>query len=565
MKLLWISDFFNDFGGAEKVDNIIINYLTENSIIVDKIESHLCTKENIKNYSVIFISNFVNLSEENIKYLASSYRGNYFIYEHDHKYLSTRDPSMFPNYYAFLKDIKNKYFYVNARNVFVQCKKHAEIMYKNLLIENIYNLGTSFWSDNEFNIIEKNLNNNKKYENGIYNSQNSIKGTQRAKDFCKKENLSYYLIEHSPYEKFIKNLSQCERFIFFPKIFESFSRVLTESKMLGLKIKTNEKSGVIYEEWFEKKSGKELIEYLKNKNKENLNLIKEQLNIVFNCCNKDLVIKLNNLGQSLLTNFSYDPGKILVSIITSVHNGKKYIKSFLENICNQSCFSRCKLILVKKEDDKENNEILKQYSNLYPENIKIINVKEDNGVYDFWNIGIKESESEFITNANLDDRRFQLDIEEKVRYLLAHKDIDLVYGDIYITSDENKILTNDFSNLSNTLNCLDFSLPNMIKCPPGPMPMWRRKLHEENDYFNEKYKSAGDWEFWLRCIRDNGAKFAKIPGIFGVYYNNPNGLSTNLKTKSNKFLEEKEIFNNYKEIFGNNYKFYSPYFNGDNN
>ena len=74
--------------------------------------------------------------------------------------------------------------------------------------------------------------------------------------------------------------------------------------------------------------------------------------------------------------------------------------------------------------------------------------------------------------------------------------------------------------------------------------MWRRTLHDTYGTFDEKYKSAGDWEFWLRCAF-GGAQFKKYSDILGVYYFNPTGISTNEENSGWKQEEEKEVFKKY--------------------
>jgi len=83
---------------------------------------------------------------------------------------------------------------------------------------------------------------------------------------------------------------------------------------------------------------------------------------------------------------------------------------------------------------------------------------------------------------------------------------------------------------------------------PHNNPMWRKSLHAEYGYFDEKYRSAGDWDFWLRCAF-GGAQFIKHPEILGVYYFNPTGLSTNPDYNSWKKKDEFEIFKKYQKLF----------------
>ena len=96
---------------------------------------------------------------------------------------------------------------------------------------------------------------------------------------------------------------------------------------------------------------------------------------------------------------------------------------------------------------------------------------------------------------------------------------------------------------------MPFCKENMIKCLPGPNPVWRRSVHDSCGYFDENYKFAGDWEFWLRLVR-SGSIFKKVPGVHGLYHLNPKGLSTNVDLKKERFAEEKSIFWEYIDIFG---------------
>ena len=54
---------------------------------------------------------------------------------------------------------------------------------------------------------------------------------------------------------------------------------------------------------------------------------------------------------------------------------------------------------------------------------------------------------------------------------------------------------------------------------------------------------------WLRCVR-GGAMFKKIPYVLGLYYNNPEGLSTSNLGKTERFAEERALFYEYKDLFG---------------
>ncbi len=144
-------------------------------------------------------------------------------------------------------------------------------------------------------------------------------------------------------------------------------------------------------------------------------------------------------------------------------------------------------------------------------------------------------------------------------YLFFNDDIDLVYGDSCEVNELPSLEKNTSNKLSEH-SIYNFSHENMIKCLPGSLPLWRKKLHDKYGYFNEKYKFAGDWEMWLRSVA-KGSIFKKIDIISGLYYNNPNGKTTNNNFAKEKFLEEKEIFFKYKNLFGMNYDKFLNWFN----
>jgi hypothetical protein len=61
--------------------------------------------------------------------------------------------------------------------------------------------------------------------------------------------------------------------------------------------------------------------------------------------------------------------------------------------------------------------------------------------------------------------------------------------------------------------------------PPHNAPMWRKNLHDELGFFDENYSSAGDYEFWFRCLFANKT-FLKNRKKHVSYFYNPKGLST---------------------------------------
>ena len=223
--------------------------------------------------------------------------------------------------------------------------------------------------------------------------------------------------------------------------------------------------------------------------------------------------------------------KHTLAIITSLYKGGKYIRPFLKNITEQTIFSQCTLIIVDTNSPDNEFEIIDKYIRHFP-NIRYIKLEERLGVYDAWNIAIRESDSDFITNANLYDLHRKDALEVKINALTSNPKIDIVYTDIFYSFMENlsfNVIANanlktNFTSEASKYNLLKYNFLHNA-------PMWRRSLHQKIGYFDTQYKSAGDWEFWLRAAFDNHS-FMKIDDIVTAYYNNPGGISTNLKSEA---------------------------------
>jgi len=239
-----------------------------------------------------------------------------------------------------------------------------------------------------------------------------------------------------------------------------------------------------------------------------------------------------------------------ISLITSVYKANDYIEQLMEDVTRQTVFEeKCEWIILNVDPPGEefDEEVILKYVEKYPNNIIYKRLEEDPGIYDTWNMGIKMSTGDFITNVNCDDRRPSWAYEKQAKLLVANPDVELVYNDSYIVHEPN-VMWEDVSSDTQRYNFEQFSKEAMLRGNlPHNNPMWRRTVHDKHGYFNQYYKSAGDWDFWLRCAF-GGSKFKKCQDILGVYYFNPIGMSTNPEHDSWKKEHEREIFQNYLQI-----------------
>lgn len=276
--IVYISDFFDDevLGGSELNDKELIFEIDKklNSKII-KIKSSSATVDHLNKNNRFIISNFVNLSNDCKQHLLKNC--NYIIYEHDHKYLKSRNPAIYKDYIAPKEDIINFEFYKNSKVIFCQSELHKNIMYKNLNLNNIINLSGNMWSDNILYYINT-INKNEKNEKfAILCSQNTHKNTSETIDYCNYKNYKFELISDPDYKTFLKKLNNYKCLIFLPKTPETLSRLAVEARMLNLQTICNKNVGATYEEWFKLK-GEDLINFMIEKKINIVETVLDRLN-----------------------------------------------------------------------------------------------------------------------------------------------------------------------------------------------------------------------------------------------------------------------------------------------
>jgi hypothetical protein len=154
-----------------------------------------------------------------------------------------------------------------------------EVFKKNEVDANFVNFECSIWSEDDINLLENLLNNKRKSNNkyAVYYSGNWIKNTQGNLKYCSENKLPIFILKPNEREIFLRNMSTCEGLVFFPLARETFCRLVVEAKCLGLNVVTSKNYGASLEPWFDELSGKELINFLKNKTEKNINKIKNYL------------------------------------------------------------------------------------------------------------------------------------------------------------------------------------------------------------------------------------------------------------------------------------------------
>ena len=267
MHFVFISDLLlkdGIIGGGELNNHELCQILRKNGHEVLESNSHLLTENFLKSHknSKFIFGNFLNVPRNLFLHIQN--KTQYLIYEHDHKYLKSRNPALYKNFLAPQEEIVFKKFYVNAQSILCQSKMHKDILVKNLNLENIISVGGNLWSEETFDHIREISKVQKEKKFSIMDSPIPHKNTFEAVRYCRVKNIPYELIPSCQHKEFLKKISQNDTLIFLPQTPETLSRIVVEARMLGCKVITNNLVGATSEDWFSLK-GEKLISIMYEK------------------------------------------------------------------------------------------------------------------------------------------------------------------------------------------------------------------------------------------------------------------------------------------------------------
>lgn len=214
------------------------------------------------------------------------------------------------------------------------------------------------------------------------------------------------------------------------------------------------------------------------------------------------------------------PMRPLVSAIVSTCNAARFLPGRLEDLEAQTWAEALEIIVVDSGSDQNEREIVEQFQQRY-RNIRYVRTARET-VYQAWNRGIRMAGGVYVTNANTDDRLRRDGIETLVEALEQDPSAVLAYGDSLVTLVENETFA--ACTVDHVLRWPDFDPDKLLEyCFVGPHPLWRKSIHDTEGFFDEQYRCAADYEFWLRLALRH--RFVHVAQPLGLYWQNPGTIS----------------------------------------
>jgi glycosyltransferase involved in cell wall biosynthesis len=196
----------------------------------------------------------------------------------------------------------------------------------------------------------------------------------------------------------------------------------------------------------------------------------------------------------------------LVSVIIPCYKQAEYLPEAVESVVNQS-FTDWECIIVNDGSPDNTSEVANQLIVKYPDkNIRLLE-KENGGLADARNFGIKNSKGKYILPLDADDCISTDMLHITVDFLESNPDIAITYGDSWRFGAANEPMIEHEYNLSELLSHNLFSY----------CALFRREAWEAvGGYNTNMIWGYEDWDFWIGC-GEKGFIAKKLPHLFLNY------------------------------------------------
>jgi len=207
-----------------------------------------------------------------------------------------------------------------------------------------------------------------------------------------------------------------------------------------------------------------------------------------------------------------------LSIITVCRNEAASIRVTCESVCSQS-FDNFEWIVIDGASTDGTIEILEEYR----DRIDCLISEPDTGIYNAMNKGITRASGKYFVFMNGGDA---FSYRGVLAAVASAPQAEIIYGDIAFAGQSSEV--KHFPNVLRE----GYLLENMM---PHQASFIQRKLFEQYGLYDESYRVAGDYEFFVRMIEVHGVSSTRIARVLSLFDND--GISSRAKFRA---LRKKE-------------------------
>ncbi len=212
-----------------------------------------------------------------------------------------------------------------------------------------------------------------------------------------------------------------------------------------------------------------------------------------------------------------------ISVIIPVYNVERYLKKCVDSVLKQD-YTNIEIILVDDGSTDSSGNICDEYSNKYPNKVKVIH-KKNGGLSDARNYGIKKSSGKYLIFVDSDDWIEENTISYSYKEIIENNAQIAVYG-ISIDQEgkkakikkpsEKRIISSKLAIIYlNSFRGIDVSVCNKMFC---------REIFNNIEF--PVGKLCEDY-YIIYKLFENTKQIILIPEVFYHYYQRPNSIVRN--------------------------------------
>lgn len=196
----------------------------------------------------------------------------------------------------------------------------------------------------------------------------------------------------------------------------------------------------------------------------------------------------------------------LVTVCLITYNHEKYIQQAIDGVINQKVDFDWELLIADDFSTDNTRNILLDYQNKYPQNIKLILQNKNVGPAQNWLDLITTPNSKYIAYFEGDD--YWIDerkLQKQVDFLEANIDFNLCHADVVFLSPKGNFIAEHSSKLWNyKQEILDYRFAIYNPIAFSCTSVFRNNLPVQKLAVNVK---SGDWMTWVLLTLEGKAKF----------------------------------------------------------
>jgi glycosyltransferase involved in cell wall biosynthesis len=180
----------------------------------------------------------------------------------------------------------------------------------------------------------------------------------------------------------------------------------------------------------------------------------------------------------------------LVTVVTPSWNSIEFIERTIQSIRSQT-YKNIEFIVVDGGSTDGTIEVIKRHADAISSWVS----ESDKGMYHAINKGLERACGEIVAYLNSDDiYRFDT-IAKVVKSFGEHPSADLIYGNLDIIDENDRLLYNQ---IYPAFSLKHFANANYSMIGQ-PASFWRAGLLKKIGYFDESFKMAADFDFFIRA------------------------------------------------------------------